>query len=87
MSEAYYVYILQSLKDKKFYTGQTTNPKKRLAQHNHGEVRSTKARRPFRIVYLENFETRSEATKRERKLKTLEHDEKLKLVQTFKRVG
>ena len=85
MSETYYVYFLKSLKDGKFYTGQTTDPKKRLARHNRGEVRSTKARRPFKLVYWEALETRSAAMKRERKLKSLKHAGKLKLVRAFRR--
>jgi len=84
MSDTYYVYILRSLKDGNFYTGHTSDIKDRLARHNRGEVRSTKARRPFSLVYWEVFKTRSEAMKRERKLKLLKHEDKLKLVQMFK---
>ncbi len=86
MPEIYYVYLLMSLKDEKFYTGQTTNLKNRLAQHNRGRVRSTKARRPFKLVYWESLETRSAAMKRERKLKSLKHAYKLKLVKVFNEV-
>jgi len=83
MSGTYHVYFLMSLKDGKFYTGQTTDLKSRLAQHNRGRVRSTKARRPFKLVYWESLETRSAAMKRERKLKSLKHADKLKLVKVF----
>jgi len=83
MSEIYYVYIIQSLKDGKFYTGQTSNPKRRLAQHNRGEVPSTKARKPFKLIYWEPMKTRSAAMKRERKLKTLDRARKLRLIQKF----
>jgi len=82
---AAYVYMLKSLKDKKFYTGCTADIKKRLKQHNSGRVRSTKARRPFELVYWESFRTRSEAMKRERRLKSIGRDRKLKLVQAFGR--
>lgn len=85
MSGTYYVYLLKSLKDEKFYTGQTTDLKNRLAQHNRGRVRSTKARRPFKLVYWESLETRSAAMKRERRLKSLKHADKLKLVKVFER--
>ena len=78
-----YVYMLRSLKDKKFYTGCTEDLKKRLKQHNGGRVRSTKARRPFELVYWESFRTRSEAMKRELRLKSIGRDRKLKLVQAF----
>ncbi|MDH5443309.1 MAG: GIY-YIG nuclease family protein [Hadesarchaea archaeon] len=85
MSGTYHVYFLMSLKDGKFYTGQTTDLKSRLAQHNRGRVRSTKARLPFKLVYWESLETRSAAMKRERKLKSLKHADKLKLVKVFER--
>ncbi len=86
MSDTYYVYILQSLKDGRFYTGHTANLKSRLARHNRGEVRSTKARRPFSLIYWETLQSRREAMKRERKVKSLKRREKLKLIVEFKRV-
>lgn len=84
MSDTYYVYILRSLKDDNFYTGHTADVKGRLARHNRGDVRSTKARRPFVIVYFEPCRTRSEAMKRERKVKSMCRDAKLKLIREFK---
>jgi putative endonuclease len=80
----YFVYMLKSLKDKKFYTGHTADLKRRLKQHNSGMVRSTKARRPFELVYWESLETRRDAMLRERELKSLRRAEKLKLVQASK---
>jgi putative endonuclease len=79
----YYVYILKSLKDGKFYTGCTADLKKRLKQHNNGMVRSTKARRPLKLVYWETFTTRSEAMRRERYLKRIGRAEKKALVKNF----
>ena len=79
----YYVYILKSLKDEKFYTGCTANLKKRLKQHNGGRVRSTKARRPLKLVYWETFATRSEAMRRERHIKGIGRARKKALVQGF----
>jgi len=81
---AYFVYMLKSLKDEKFYTGHTADLKRRLKQHNGGRVRSTKARRPFELVYWEPLETRREAMLRERELKSLRRAEKLKLIQAPK---
>lgn len=77
--------MLRSLKDGNFYVGCTSDLKGRLARHNGGWVRSTKARRPFELVYWEEFQTRSEAMRRERKLKSLKKRDKLKLVGTFRR--
>ena len=70
MAKSYYVYILKSLKDGKLYTGQTDNVHKRLSAHNSGKVRSTSSRKPFELIYSEEFLTRSQARWKERYLKT-----------------
>ncbi len=57
----FYVYVLRSLKDKKYYVGQTNNVTKRLLLHNTGKVKSTMYRRPFELVGFKEFETRDEA--------------------------
>jgi len=51
----FYVYILFSYKDKKLYTGYTTNLRNRLSQHARGEVRSTANRRPLKLIHYEYF--------------------------------
>ena len=51
--ERFYVYTLLSLKDYKLYTGFTTNLKNRLQQHARGEVKSTKDRRPLKLIHYE----------------------------------
>jgi putative endonuclease len=66
----YFVYILRSVKDKNLYIGFTFDVEKRLREHNKGEVTSTKARRPFELVYKETFENKEEANKREKFLKS-----------------
>ena len=66
----YYVYVLRSKKDGKFYTGFTDNLEKRLKKHNAGEVLSTKERRPFEIVYFEGCKNKTDALHREIYLKT-----------------
>ena len=66
----YYVYILQSEKTKRHYCGQCNNVSKRLARHNSGEMRSTKAGRPWILIGYVTFDTRSEAMNLERKIKT-----------------
>lgn len=68
--ERYYVYNLLSLKDKKFYTGFTTNLKQRLQQHSRGEVKSTKDRRPLKLVHYEYFVNKKDAESREVFLKS-----------------
>jgi putative endonuclease len=66
----YYVYVLKSLKDNNLYIGQTSDLEKRIDEHNSGICKSTKARIPFKIVHSETYETRSEAMKREKELKS-----------------
>ena len=66
----YYVYVLQSLKDRKLYTGYTEDLKRRLKQHNDGKIVSTKLRKPFRVVYYEACSSEDDALHREKYLKT-----------------
>ena len=66
----YYVYILLSKKDGKFYIGCTNNLKLRFQAHNEGKVKSTKGRTPFRLIYYEAFLNKHDAFIREQWLKT-----------------
>ena len=66
----YYVYILISKKDGQFYVGQTNDLSRRLWRHQQGYVRSTRHRRPLELLFYEEYETRSEAMKREKFLKS-----------------
>ena len=67
----FYVYILQSKKDNKLYTGCTKNLKSRLEMHNHGLVVSTKYRRPLALIYFEGYRVKEDAYKREKYLKSI----------------
>ncbi|OGG19092.1 excinuclease ABC subunit C [Candidatus Gottesmanbacteria bacterium RIFCSPHIGHO2_02_FULL_39_14] len=66
----HYLYILQSIKDKKFYTGITIDLKQRLKEHNSGENTSTSYRRPFKLIYYEAYLLKKDAEAREWYLKT-----------------
>ena len=66
----YYVYVLLSLKDYKFYTGFTKDLADRLKMHNNGQVVSTSYRRPFDLVYFEGCRNKDDALHREKYLKT-----------------
>ncbi len=66
----YYVYVLLSKKDRKFYTGYTENLKLRFEEHQKGHAASTKNRRPFKLVYSEACLDSSDAIHREKYLKT-----------------
>ena len=64
----YWIYILLSLKDGKKYTGYTKNLPSRFEAHQKGEVKSTKDRRPFKLIYFEGCLNQQDATKREKHL-------------------
>jgi putative endonuclease len=66
---AFYVYIIQSKKDKSFYKGYTENYEKRLDQHNKGESSYTSKKIPWNLVYLEMHNSKKEALIREKNLK------------------
>lgn len=66
----FHLYILRSLDKKHWYIGQTNDLATRLAQHNEGLSRSTKAYRPWEIIHVEEFNSQSEVLKRERFLKS-----------------
>lgn len=66
----YYTYVLKSEKDGKNYVGFTKNLKLRFEQHENGLVRSTKNRRPLKLVYYEACIDQGDATHREKYLKT-----------------
>lgn len=65
----YYVYILKSEKDNDLYLGSTDDLRRRLREHNNGEVVSTKPRRPFELRYYEAYSSEKEARHREASLK------------------
>lgn len=66
----YYVYVLISEKDSKFYTGYSANLKGRLKTHNKGRVVATRNRKPLKLVYFEACLNREDALRREKYLKT-----------------
>lgn len=57
----YYVYILESIKTKEIYKGLTENLDRRLKEHFQGQSRSTKSKRPLKLIYVELCESREEA--------------------------
>ena len=65
----YYVYILLC-KDGSYYTGYAKDLKRRLEQHKKGRgARYTRMHKPDRVIYVEEFSSRSEAIERERQIK------------------
>ena len=77
---SHYVYIL-SCADNTLYTGYTTNPKRRLKEHNQGVgAKYTRGRTPVKLCFLEEHPNRSKAQKREYAIKKLKRKEKLELI-------
>ncbi len=75
----FYVYIARC-NDDSLYTGYTNDLKEREKKHNEGDgARYTRGRGPVEIIYSEEFETKSEAMKREYAIKRLKRGDKEKL--------
>jgi len=77
---AYYVYILRC-KDGTYYTGHAKDAQKRYDMHKKGRgARYTRIHKPEELVYVEAFETRGDAMRREHKIKKFSHDKKQQLI-------
>ncbi|MEK7461900.1 MAG: GIY-YIG nuclease family protein [Patescibacteria group bacterium] len=66
----WYVYILQSEQNNKYYVGCSNNYKRRLREHNKGQNSSTISCRPWKIIHLESFEKQQDAFQREKQIKS-----------------
>jgi len=67
----YYVYFLV-LNNSRVYTGTTDNLRRRISEHKYGKVESTKNSKSLKLVGYEAFLLKSDATRREKFLKTTE---------------
>ncbi len=67
----YYVYILESVTNGRYYVGQTEDLKQRLIRHNSGRNESTKSGVPWELKWWKEFGTRSESMEEEKKIKKL----------------
>jgi len=77
----YYVYILKSKIVDRYYVGSTRNLKRRLTEHNNRRKHWTGKFQPWRIIYSEECNTRAEAMRREKWLKSKNGIvEKLKII-------
>jgi putative endonuclease len=80
----FYVYILLC-RDGSFYTGYTKDIDERTRLHANGKgARYTKAHKPQKVAYVELFDSRAKAVKREREIKKLTHQQKLNLINSQK---
>lgn len=76
----YYCYMLECANGR-YYTGWSTDPFRRLKQHNSGlGARYTRMNSPSKLVYVEELPNHSEALKRESRIKRLEHAQKAALI-------
>lgn len=76
-----YVYILKC-SDETLYTGWTTDLKKRIKTHNSGKgAKYTRGRTPVKLIYYEKYDDKLIAQRREREIKKLKRDEKIKLIE------
>lgn len=79
----HYTYLVEC-RDHTFYIGYTNNLEKRIKTHNAGKgAKYTRGRLPVLLRYYEEYETKSEALKRECELKKLKRKEKERLVEGF----
>ena len=83
----YFVYMLEN-ESKRHYVGITTDTRRRLIEHNNGSAKSTRPFGPWKVIYTEVFDSRSDACKREWFLKHAEgRKEKLSIIQKYGEVA
>ncbi len=64
----WYLYILKSLKNNSYYIGITGNIRRRLYSHNVGDVKATKYKRPYRLVFQQEFPNKEKASVAEKRI-------------------
>jgi putative endonuclease len=80
MHRLYYCYIVECA-DGTFYTGWTVDPEQRVATHNKGRgAKYTRMRLPVKLVYVEEQSDIRSAMKRERAIKRLKRERKIRLI-------
>ena len=65
-----FVYAIRSSLRNYIYVGMTNDVQRRFAEHNNGENKSTKAYKPFTLIYMEEFPNRTTARVKEKYLKS-----------------
>jgi putative endonuclease len=66
----FHVYILRSESTDRFYIDQTQDLEERLSYHSANYSKSLKNRGPWKLLYQEPYQTRSEAVRREQQIKS-----------------
>lgn len=70
MSIEYFTYAIKRTERNYIYVGLTDNVERRVEEHNNGKNKTTKAYRPFELIYSMKFPSRIEAREHEKKLKS-----------------
>lgn len=80
MEDKHYTYLLLT-QNNKLYCGYTNDPERRFAAHVSGKAsKFTRANKPLKMVYVKEFDTKSEALREECRIKTLTRKQKELLV-------
>ena len=74
----FYVYVLQSEVKDRLYVEKTAGLKRRVLEHNAGQNTSTKPYKPWRLILYEAYIKQSDASRREKYLKTTQGKQALK---------
>ncbi|MCK4540467.1 GIY-YIG nuclease family protein [Candidatus Parcubacteria bacterium] len=82
----WHIYILRC-RDKTFYTGITSNLKRRVKEHNTSNLgaKYTKGRRPVKLAYSSRKKSKSSALKEECRIKKLSRGEKIEIIENKRR--
>lgn len=76
----FYTYILENNKNK-YYIGYTSKyPEERVLEHNQSKSKWTRSKGPWQLIYYERFETKAEALKREKQIKSYKGGKAFKLL-------
>jgi putative endonuclease len=82
----FYIYILRSLKDGSYYVGYTSDLAQRVWEHNEGSTGYTSAKRPWELVYQEEFEDKGLAIKRELFIKAQKKEQEVHRTAHLRRI-
>lgn len=82
MEKKFYTYLILTEADT-LYCGYTDDPESRFEKHKAGTAaKYTRANKPLKMVYLKEFESKSEAMKEEYRIKHLSKKQKEELIES-----
>jgi putative endonuclease len=84
LSYQFYVYVIWSEFHEVYYKGYSEDPIKRLEEHNGGKSEYTSRLIPWKLVFVQGFDTKKEALIRERSIKKYSHVQIEKLINSSK---